>query len=457
MLNLNEILLATNGKLLTGKEKKIKNYSISSNEIEDDCMFIPLKGEKTDGHKYIVSAVKNKVIGFFINKEYIDKEVVIKESLEENKDLIIIEVEDTLKALKDMAKYVRNKFINIPVIAVTGSVGKTSTREIINSVLIQKYKVLKTVKNYNSDIGISLMLLKYDGEEMMLLETGMDGIGQLEEISSIIKPDISVITNIGTAHIGILGSKEKIYKAKMEITKSMKNNGCLYINDDDEYLSETKYKKLKRVSLENVKNISIEEEQTKFDYMINNNYEHFVINAPGKYQIYNAIFAIELGIEFGIDIETLKKGIEKYKNFEKRMQKEILSENITIIDDSYNASLVSMENGLEVVDKYNVKNKIIVLGDMLELGEYSNKIHSALGREIEKYKFNKIYLYGSEIENAYKVLKNKDNVMYTKEIEKISKDILNQLKKNQEKTIIYFKASNGMKLYRIIEEIKSKI
>lgn len=457
MLNLNEIIIATKGKLISGKECKIKNYTISSNEVEECCMFIPLKGEKTDGHKYIKGAVKNKAIGFFVNKDYIDKENIIKESLEINNNLIIIEVEDTLIALKNMARYVRNKFIDVPVIAVTGSVGKTSTREMINSVLRQKYKVLKTIKNYNSDIGISLMLLKYSGEELMLLETGMDGKGQLEEISSIIKPNISVITNIGTAHIGILGSKQNIFEAKMEITKYMKDDGKLFVNGDDEYLNKINKLNTKKLFIENTKNILIKEDETEFDYLINNKYIHFKINAPGKYQVYNAIFAIELGLELDIKLEDIIKGIENYANFEKRMQKNILNENLTLIDDSYNASLVSMENGLEVIDKYNVENKIVVLGDMLELGEYSKKIHSDLAKTIDKYKFYKVYLYGNEIKFTYDSLINKEKVLYSKSINEISENLINELKKINKKTIVYFKASNGMKLYEIIEKIKSKI
>ena len=457
MLSLKEILIATKGNLILGNEKEIKNYSISSNEIAEKCMFIPLKGEKTDGHKYILNAVKNKAIGFFINKDYIDKEKIIKETQKENSYLKIIEVDDTLEELKNMGRFVRNKHLDIPVIAVTGSVGKTSTREMINSVITQKYNVLKTIKNYNSDIGISLMLLKYTNEEIMLLETGMDGKGQLEEISSIIKPDICVITNIGTAHIGILGSKENIFNAKMEITKSMSKKGKLFINGDDEYLNKVKYKNIQKVYLENAKNILIKEEKTEFDYNINGKYEHFVINAPGKYQIYNAMLAIELGIELGINKEKIIKGVESYINFEKRMQKYKLNENLILIDDSYNASLVSMENGLEVIDKYISDNKIIVLGDMLELGDYSVSIHKELASYIEKYNFSQIYLYGKEIENTYKVLKNKENVIHSTDIEKISETIIKNINRIPGKTIIYFKASNGMKLYKIIENIKSKI
>ncbi len=449
MLDLNQIIESTKGIRINGINKKIATYAISSNDITEKCLFIPLKGEKTDGHKYIISAVKNGCIGFLVNKSYDLKEEVIKEALEINSELIIVEVLDTLKALKDMGRYVRNNNSDIPVIAVTGSVGKTSTREMIYSVLKQKYKVLKTIKNYNSNIGIPLMLLMYSNEDIMLLESGMDGKGQLEEISNIIKPNMSVITNIGTAHIGILGSQENIFEAKMEILKGMKKDSSLIVNGDDVFLKNVTYPNLKKVSLENVKNIIIKEDKTIFEYLG----EKFTINAPGRYQIYNALIAIEIGIKFNIPMELIIKGVEDYSNFEKRMQKIELANELIIIDDSYNASLSSMAYGLEVVDKFEAKNKIIVLGDMLELGEYSKKIHTKLSEEIEKYKFNKIYLYGNEMKFTYENIKNKENVFYINDKTKLIEKLLQE---KTSKTLIYFKASNGMKLYEVIDKIKNK-
>lgn len=447
MLNVNNILEATKGKKINGENLDILSYSISSNEINEKCMFIPLKGEKTDGHKYIISAVKNGCIGFFISKNYNNKVDVIEESLKINEKIIIIEVEDTLEALKNMARYVRRKNNDIPVIAVTGSVGKTSTREMINSVLSKKYSVLKTIKNYNSNIGIPLMLLMYNNEEIMLLEAGMDGKGQLEEISDIIKPNLSVITNIGTAHIGILGSRENIFKAKMEITKGMNEDSTLIINQDDDYLRKVKDKNLIKISQENVQNIILKEDSTEFDYKGN----HFIINVPGRFQIYNALIAIEIGIKFDIPINLIKEGIEEYKNFEKRMQKYEFKNDFIVIDDSYNASLTSMKYGLEIIDKCKSSNKIIVLGDMLELGEYSKSLHEELGTEINKYNFTKIYLYGNEIKYCYDKISNKTNVKYFDDKEELIKNILKS--DCNKDTTIYFKASNGMKLYDVIDKI----
>lgn len=447
MLNVNNILEATKGKKINGENLDILSYSISSNEINEKCMFIPLKGEKTDGHKYIISAVKNGCIGFLISKNYNNKVDVIEESLKINEKIIIIEVEDTLEALKNMARYVRRKNNDIPVIAVTGSVGKTSTREMINSVLSKKYSVLKTIKNYNSNIGIPLMLLMYNNEEIMLLEAGMDGKGQLEEISDIIKPNLSVITNIGTAHIGILGSRENIFKAKMEITKGMNEDSTLIINQDDDYLRKVKDKNLIKISQENVQNIILKEDSTEFDYKGN----HFIINVPGRFQIYNALIAIEIGIKFDIPMNLIKEGIEEYKNFEKRMQKYEFKNDFIVIDDSYNASLTSMKYGLEIINKCKSSNKIIVLGDMLELGEYSKSLHEELGTEINKYNFTKIYLYGNKIKYCYDKISNKTNVKYFNDKEELIKNILKS--DCNKDTTIYFKASNGMKLYDVIDKI----
>ena len=194
MLKVKDILKATNGKLINGEDEiTITSYKIDSREVNSGDFFIPLPGERTDGHKYLDMVIDNGCIGFFVSKEKIDN-LDIKCFLKRNRNLIIIEVEDTLKALHMIGEYNRNIHIDIPIIAVTGSVGKTSTREIISSVLYQEKKVITTEKNMNSNIGLSLMTLKLKDQDVGIFEAGIDFVGEMDILTNILKPEVAVIT-----------------------------------------------------------------------------------------------------------------------------------------------------------------------------------------------------------------------------------------------------------------------
>ncbi len=221
---LEEIIKATNGKLLSGNPSdKIEGYSKDSRTCSKGMLYIPIKGENFDGHDFIEDAFKNGASTIITAKEvhYPEKNVVL--------------VEDTLKALGDMARYYRNKS-NAKVVGITGSVGKTSTKDMIYSVISTKFKTLKTEKNYNNHIGLPLTILNWHDEEVMVLEMGMNHLNEIDYLTNIAKPDIAVITNVGTAHIGELGSIENILKAKLEITHGLKQNGFLILNKDSDPL-----------------------------------------------------------------------------------------------------------------------------------------------------------------------------------------------------------------------------
>ena len=213
MLEVKEILGITKGKLLNGSNQKISRYCIDSRECDEETFFIPLIGEKVDGHEYIDNIKKIK--GFFINTNYIKKEEVVNIMKKKDNSIIIIEVEDTYKALLKISELNIRKNSDIVKIAITGSVGKTSTREMLAAVLSQKYNIIKTIKNYNSEIGVAMMGLMTENQQIGIYEMGMDGFGQIDVSSKIIKPDYAVITNIGTAHIGIFGSRHNTLKAKL--------------------------------------------------------------------------------------------------------------------------------------------------------------------------------------------------------------------------------------------------
>lgn len=458
MLNIKEIIESTKGKHINGDLNIIPTeYVIDSREVSKNDFFVPIVGQNTDSHKYIIECVKKGIIGFFIESNYIDKENIIKEVINLNKEICIVEVEKTSDALYEAAKYNRNKHIDIPVVAVTGSVGKTSTREMIASVLKKEYNLLITKKNYNSYIGLYLMLLKIKDQDICVLEIGIDRFGEMDILTEIVKPDVAVITMIGTAHIGIFKNKENIFKEKLNITNGIKGLSKLIVNGDDNFLNQlinTKKYSVEKYSMNEVEKIDIQNDNLEFETKIYNEMKKIKISEIGKHNIYNALSAIKVAEIFKMKSDNIIKGIEEYRNFSKRLEKKYIGDNILIIDDTYNASIDSMISGLESVNNLKGGRKIAVLGDMFELGEYSDELHIEIGKKFKDLNFDCLYTLGGAAKNISieaKKYMNKDSVFVFEDKKKLVDFLKNNLIKND---IVYFKASNGMKFFEIIEELQ---
>ncbi len=454
MLTIDEIANASNAKVLNGNaDVKVKSYCIDSREFNKEDFFIPILGEKVDGHDYILDVVKKGAIGFFISKNYIKKDEIIKNSININKNICIIEVQDTTQALYDIAIYNRKKNIDIPIVAVTGSVGKTSTREMIASVLSEKYNLLVTRKNFNSIVGLPLMILELDNQDIGVLEAGIDHIGEMDILSNILKPDVCVITKIGVAHIGIFGSQEKIFEEKVKIANNIKGIKALIINQDDKFLSKLKDEKYNiiRYSLNDVEDKVVNENSLEFKTKIYDEMCNITINQIGEHNIQNALSAIKVAEVFKMEPEKIISGIKKYKNFNGRMQIKKIKNNISIIDDTYNASIDSIKSGLVTINELKAKRKIIVLGDMFELGDFSKEIHLKTGELFKEIKCDILYTFGNEAKNiALTAKKYIEEVRCFDDMEDLQNDIVKNMKDGD---IIYFKASNGMKLSKIVNNI----
>ena len=453
MLKVTDILKATNGKLINGnKELMITNYKIDSREVNNGDFFIPLSGEKTDGHKYLDMVIDKGCCGFFVAKDKIDA-LNIKEYLIKNKNLIIIEVEDTLIALHSIGEYNRDIHISIPIVAVTGSVGKTSTREIISSVLSQEKKVMTTEKNMNGNIGLPLMTLKLQDQDVGVFEAGVDFVGEMDILTKILKPEIAVITNIGTSHIGKFGSKDIIYQEKTKIANGLLGRKILLLNKDDEYLKNYKNDNvnIEFYSINDAKNIKMNNDYIEFDTYIYNKLEHLKINDIGEHNVLNSLIAIKIGQLYNISSKNIIKGIDKYRNFSRRMEK-IKIKDFTIIDDTYNASPSSTESRLKTLSNLNYKRKIAVLADILELGEYSKKIHEDLGECFKGLNIDVLIAYGDAmkylVNNARKYV---SKVFYFNNEKEVIEKIESIIQKDD---IIYFKGSNAMNVNKIIEYLK---
>lgn len=443
---LKDIIRITNGNLLYGDtELELGSFSINTKTINKNEIFVGIKGEKVDGSKFYLDAFNNGASGSIINKGLV--------SVEKIPGKFVLEVDDTVVALQEIAKYKRSLYEDILVVGVTGSVGKTSTKDIISSVLSKKYKVLKTEGNYNNELGLPLTLLKVTDEDALVLEMGMDGLGQISLLSSIAKPKYGVITNVGTAHIGILGSRENILKAKLEMLDGLDKDGNLIINNDNDMLHMWAEKKLDdRVVTFGINNESdFVAKNIKYDEVttFECNNDNYSINVGGEAFVYNALSAITLGTILNIDKDLIKKGISDVVLTKNRLQ--LIEKNgYLIISDCYNANYDSMKEGIFNLGKYKYRRKIAVLGDMLELGEYSKELHEKVGEEVLKNNIDILVTVGTEAKNIGRVASkstevhefdnNQDAVKYLKET--IKKD-----------DVILVKASNGMKFTEIVENI----
>lgn len=463
-LKIKDILKCTNGKLIIGDtEKECKNYSKDTRTIKKGDTYIGIKGEKFDGSSFWKDALNNGAETVIINNIKLDE---IEEYKKQNKN--IIQVEDTIKAIGEMASYkikIQKGKYNLKVVGVTGSVGKTSTKDIIANVLSKKYKVLKTEGNNNNHIGLPLTILRLQDEEIAVIEMGMNHLGEISYLTKIAKPDIAVITNIGTSHIGNLGSRENILKAKLEILEGMDKKKIVINNDNDllnKWYLENKNNieihtfGIKNESEFNAKNIKLKENSSEF--ICENKNEKINIEVPvgGEHFILNALCGLTVGKLLNLNNEEIKNGIKDFKLTAKRMEINHLKNNITIINDSYNASYESMKASISNLKNMNGERKIAVLGDMFELGDFSEKLHKEVGTEIYKNKIDKLYLIGNYSkfigEEAEKEGYKKENIFYFENKDELFNNLKNNLKSGD---VILIKASNGMKLFEIAEKLKN--
>ena len=378
-LTCTEILEATGGTLVSGNPMEIfTGVSTDSRKIRPGDLFVPLIGQRFDGHRYIGDTFSAGALGAVTQEE---------QTLPGEK--AVIRVDNTLKALGDIAGFYRRKF-TVPFTAITGSVGKTSTKDMISCVLGRKFRVLKTEGNFNNEIGLPLTLLNLcDMHQAAVVEMGMSGFGEISRLTAMARPRIAVITNIGLAHIEKLGSRENILKAKLEILEGLDKDGLVVLNGDDELLSglkgqlgfRTVFFGTEEGSDYRAYNIRVlGESGSYFDVTVSEKEYRVFVPSPGIHNVYNALAAIAAGMELGVPVEEAVLGIAAFEPGKMRL-------NITsngrwkVINDAYNASPQSMEAAISVLkDMESGGRRIAVLGDMLEMGEWARDAHYGVGR-----------------------------------------------------------------------------
>lgn len=458
-MEIKEIIEATNGKLIIGDlNSECESFCRDTRIIKSGDTYIGIKGENFDGNTLWKEAFQNGATTVIL--QGIDFK---NENIEQYQNKNIILVEDTIQALADIATYKRNLYGNdFPVVGVTGSVGKTSTKDIIASVISQKYNTLKTQGNNNNDIGLPFTIFNLKEHEAAVIEMGMNHLNEISKLTKIAKPKISVITNVGTSHIGNLGSRENILKAKLEILDGMEKK-VLVINNDNDLLHDF-YLKNKDIEVHTY-GIENESEVMAEDIVLNENSSEFICNLKGQklkikvpvggiHFVYNALCAVNVGNLLGLSTEEIVKGIETFELTKKRMDITELENGVTIINDSYNASFESMQASLKYLGALKDNRKIAVLGDMFELGEFSKELHEKVGEEVVKSGIEILICAGENSKNIVEMAKkcgmNPENVYYFEDKNEIEEFIRDNWKTGD---AILFKASNGMKFFEIVERL----
>ncbi|MSS63055.1 UDP-N-acetylmuramoyl-tripeptide--D-alanyl-D-alanine ligase [Velocimicrobium porci] len=411
-----EIVNAVNGTLLTGSEnQKVTSVGVNSKEIKEGALFVPIIGERVDGHQFIRNAFENGAVASFTSHHKTEKELLEDGDLGDTSEWnnrCVIYVEDTLQALQALGAYYRNLF-TLPIIGITGSVGKTTTKEMISAALETKYHVLKTIGNMNSQIGLPLMMFYLEKDyDVAVIEMGMSEEGEMERLAKIARPDMAVMTNIGVSHIGQLGSKENIRKEKLNIINEFRPKSKLFLNGDDTLLLQinpkieipvTEKTAEKLADTECIffgtekacrfygNNIKTEQGKTYFTLHYPDGTEEIELSVLGLHNVNNALVALAVAYHLGIKPAMAKEGLRTYQPIAMRGQI-FEHKGIYIIDDTYNASPDSMKSGISVLLQMpQAKRHIAVLADVLELGEVSHSCHYEVGSYIASTKYKEAY------------------------------------------------------------------
>ena len=427
------------------KSNENRNISINtdSRNISNDEIFLPLIGEKFDGHDFINSVIQKNIDTQNKHLSFCEKNKLVK--VKEDYRHRLIFVENTLEAYHLIANYYRKK-INPKVVAVTGSSGKTTVKELISYVLSAKYRVYKTEANFNNEFGVPKTILEMPkNTQVLVLELAMRGKGQISYLAKTIEPDIGIITNVGSAHVGMLGSKEAIIQAKCELLEHLKANGITILHNDKNLLENAKkiWKgKIKTFDFEMAQYMKQENGKTFFSFCK----ENYQINTTGKIHVINSICAIETAQELSLSSSEIQSGLDKFSIPEGRGNLIVIDKDIYIINESYNANpdsvKVAVSNLME--NWQNDCQRILVLGELAELGEHQDSLLNNLNNWLSDKPLSLVITVGGKLNQ----IKNSINV---KNIEECCAILKGQFK---DKTVVLIKGSHVAGLERIIENLK---
>lgn len=448
-LSVSDIIKATDGVFICGMlDCEINSITTDSRKAADGVLFIPLKGEKADGHDFIESALANGALS-------------ITERDAEYSVGTVVKVKDTRKALGDIARYYKMKY-PVKSVAITGSVGKTTTKDLVYSVIAKGYKTHKTPNNFNNDIGVPLTIFGMEqGTEAAVIEMGMNHFGEISYLSDIARPDCAIITNIGMSHIENLGSQEGIFRAKMEIAENFTEQNTLFVNGDDKFLGSicnTPYK-LIRFGMSDTNDVYAKDivnnglMGTEFTVVYPDGEFRCEVRQPGEHNIYNALAAVCAGIHFGLTETQIAAGLRDCLYTASRLE---ITEHkgMEIINDCYNSSPDSVRAALKVMNNTLKPRKVAILGDILEMGTYAKDAHFELGKSVKELGVDLLVTAGENakyIAEGAKTAGLCDVISFNSTDE--LKEHISEIVKNGD--CILVKASHGMEFYKIADKIKA--
>ncbi|MBM3252948.1 MAG: UDP-N-acetylmuramoyl-tripeptide--D-alanyl-D-alanine ligase [Candidatus Omnitrophica bacterium] len=452
-LSIKEILIATRGKLVFGRDVSfIDSISLDSREVKAGDLFIAIKGNRFDGHNFVKDALSKGASGIIFKKGMLSWITDIDGG---HKDRFFIAVDDTINAIGEIAKYYRKRF-DIPFIAVTGTCGKTTVKDMIFHLLSTKLKVLRNEGTKNNHIGLPITLFRLDNTfEAGVLELGMNHFGEIDYLTKILSPRIGIITNIGLAHLEFIKNINGVLKAKEELLKNLNEDDIAILNGDDPNLKKiiNKYK-FKKITF------GIKDRCDFYASQINMNKETvsfrlnrktlFTLKLLGIHNVYNALAAIATAEALGLDVSSLKSSLESFEPLSMRM-KTLNFRGMLVIDDTYNANPFSVRNAIDVISSFNGYRKIVVFSDMLELGRHAEQLHREIGNYITFKKVNLLLTIGKF--SKYIALGAKEAGMNTENIYNLGSkkevvEILNT--KAKPRDIILFKGSRLTKMEDVI-------
>ena len=440
---IHELIKITDGKFIGDIDTSIGlGISTDTRTISSDDAYLALAGAVFDGHEFVKNAFEKGAKLAIVNENYVD--------IEEGQNYLI--VKNTLEAYLKIAAFNRNRR-SAKIIGVTGSSGKTTTKEFLYSVFSSKFKTQKSIKNHNNEIGLCQTLLSIEPDtKYCIVEMGMRALGEIDLLAKYARPDIALITNVGTAHIGILGSRENIAKAKCEITDYMTENDILLAHNEvlikNELLNKQKFKKV----FYDLDEIEIVEKTENFSKI---KYDNFVLEIPSSasYDILNALASIKAAKLEKYTNEEIQKGLLNFQNVEFRNEISTLKNGAIVISDCYNANPDSAELSMKhISEAYKNKKIVIVFGDMFELGEFEEEYHKKIGRIVNELNVNYFVSVGKLAKITAKEVLNVDKKSF-ETVEEAAEFLPQIIDKD---TLVFLKASRGMKFEKILEIIREK-
>ncbi|MGN0520126.1 MAG: UDP-N-acetylmuramoyl-tripeptide--D-alanyl-D-alanine ligase [Candidatus Fimenecus sp.] len=443
-LTLREIEFITGGTLC-GQDCEIRAVTIDSRAVPQDALYVAIKGDRFDGHDFCEAAVQNGASAIVSERDLPFQVPYIK-------------VQNTRQALLDIAKLHRNHCKGVKVIGLTGSVGKTTTKEMTYAVLSSQFETVKTEGNLNNEIGMPKTLFRIDETtEAAVIEMGMNHFGEIARMTAACQPDAAIITNIGVSHIEFLGSRDGILQAKTEIIQGMQIGAPLILNGDDDKLwgYENPDYHLIYFGIDNqnaavrAEELCEENGETAFTVCFNGKKQAVRIPTVGKHNVYDALAAFTAGLVCEIAPEKIAAGLQKFAptGMRQRIRK---VNGITVIEDCYNASPDSQKAALNVLCATDANRRIAVLGDMLELGVFSETAHRTVGEYAAQSAVDLLYCYGQNAAWIAKAAKNTVKTFHFTEKTALSEALLSEI---QAGDAVLFKASRGMALEEVIEKL----